>query len=92
MVLVMSVYPGFGGQQFIPGSLAKLEDARRLRQRLGLGFLIEIDGGITVDNAGAAAQAGADVLVAGTAIFGAPDRGTAITAMRRNIAAVAAPA
>lgn len=92
MVLVMSVYPGFGGQQFIPGSLAKLDDARRLRQRLGLGFLIEIDGGITVDNAGAAAQAGADVLVAGTAIFGAPDRGTAITAMRRNIAAVAAPA
>lgn len=87
MVLVMSVYPGFGGQKFIPGSLAKLEDARRLRARLGLEFLIEIDGGITVENAGAAARAGADVLVAGTAVFGAPDYATAITAMRRNVAA-----
>jgi ribulose-phosphate 3-epimerase len=91
MVLVMSVHPGFGGQKFIPGSLAKLEDARRLRERLGLRFLIEVDGGITVENAGAAARAGADVLVAGTAFFGAADYGGAITAMRRNVAAAAPP-
>jgi ribulose-phosphate 3-epimerase len=85
MLLVMSVHPGFGGQRFIPESLAKLEDARRLRERLHARFLIEIDGGITVENAGAAAAAGADVIVAGTAIFGAPDYATAITAIRRNI-------
>ena len=87
MVLVMSVYPGFGGQKFIPGSLAKLAEARALRDRLGLGYLIEVDGGITIDNAGAAAGAGADVLVAGTAVFGADDYGGAITAIRRNIGA-----
>ena len=87
MVLVMSVYPGFGGQKFIPGSLAKLSEARELRERLGLRYLIEVDGGITVDNAGAAARAGADVLVAGTAVFGADDYGGAISAIRRNIGA-----
>ncbi len=92
MVLVMSVHPGFGGQKFLPGSLAKLEDARRLRDRLGLGFLIEVDGGVTVENAEAAARAGADVLVAGTAVFGATDYATAITAMRQAGAAAAAPA
>ncbi len=86
MVLVMSVHPGFGGQRFIPGSLGKLEDARRLRDKLGAGFLIEVDGGITVENAGGAARAGADVIVAGTAIFRASDYGTAITAMRHDIA------
>jgi ribulose-phosphate 3-epimerase len=90
MVLVMSVHPGFGGQSFIPESLARLEEARRLRERLGLRYLIEVDGGVTVENVGAAAQAGADVLVAGTAVFGAPDYGGAISAMRRNIGASAA--
>jgi len=86
MVLVMSVHPGFGGQRFIPESLAKLEEARALRSRLGLDFLIEVDGGITIENAAAAAAAGADVLVAGTTIFGAADYAATITAMRRNIA------
>jgi ribulose-phosphate 3-epimerase len=86
MVLVMSVYPGFGGQRFIPESLGKLAEARALRDRLGARFLIEVDGGITIENAGAAAAAGADVLVAGTAIFSAADYTAAITAMRRNIA------
>lgn len=86
MLLVMSVHPGFGGQRFIPESLAKLSEARRLRADLGARFLIEIDGGITVENASAAAAAGADVIVAGTAIFGAPDYAAAITAMRRDIA------
>ncbi len=90
MVLVMSVHPGFGGQRFIPESLPKLAEARSLRERLGARFLIEVDGGITIENASAAAAAGADVLVAGTAIFGAPDYGAAITAMRRNIAPPAA--
>jgi ribulose-phosphate 3-epimerase len=86
MVLIMSVHPGFGGQRFIPASLAKLTEARAMRGRLGLHFLIEVDGGITVENAGAAAAAGADVLVAGTAFFGAPDYAAAITAMRHNLA------
>ena len=90
MFLVMSVHPGFGGQAFIPEALPKLEEARRLRSRLGKEFLIEIDGGITIENAGRAAAAGADVIVAGTAIFRAPDYVAAITAMRRNVEATPA--
>ena len=82
MLLVMSVHPGFGGQAFIDGSLEKLREARRLRERLGARFLIEIDGGITTENAGAASAAGADVIVAGTAVFRAPDYAAAITALR----------
>ncbi len=85
MLLVMSVHPGFGGQAFIPEALPKLEEARRRRHELGASYLIEVDGGITIENVGAAARAGADVIVAGTAIFGAPDYGGAIRAMRRNI-------
>ena len=84
MLLVMSVHPGFGGQGFIPESLGKLEDARRLRERIGAKFLIEVDGGITTENAAKIAAAGADVLVAGTAVFRAPDYAAAITALRRN--------
>jgi ribulose-phosphate 3-epimerase len=90
MLLVMSVHPGFGGQAFIPEALPKLAEVRRLRTRLGKDFLIEIDGGITVENAGRAAAAGADVIVAGTAIFRAPDYAAAITAIRRNMAALTA--
>ena len=90
MLLVMSVHPGFGGQAFIPEALPKLAEARRLRTRLGKDFLIEIDGGITIENAGEAAAAGADVIVAGTAFFRAPDYASAITAMCRNIAAATA--
>ena len=85
MVLVMSVHPGFGGQEFIPETLAKLAEARQLRDRSNPGCLIEVDGGITTTNVGAAAAAGADVIVAGTAIFRAPDYAAAITAMRRDI-------
>jgi ribulose-phosphate 3-epimerase len=73
MFLVMSVHPGFGGQVFIPEALPKLAEAQRLRARLGKQFLIEVDGGVTIENAGQAAAAGADVIVAGTAIFRAPD-------------------
>jgi ribulose-phosphate 3-epimerase len=85
MLLVMSVHPGFGGQGFIPETIPKLEDACRLRERLGAKFLIEVDGGITTENVGKVAAAGADVIVAGTAVFRTPDYAAAITAMRRNM-------
>jgi len=90
MLLVMSVHPGFGGQGFIAETLPKLEEACRLRERLGAKFLIEVDGGITIENAGKVAAAGADVIVAGTAIFRTPDYAATITAMRRNIVAAQA--
>jgi ribulose-phosphate 3-epimerase len=86
MLLVMSVHPGFGGQGFIPETLSKLAEARRLREQLGAHFLIEVDGGITTENVGEIAKAGAEVIVAGTAIFRAPDYAGAISAMRRSIA------
>ena len=68
-VLVMTVNPGFGGQSFIPRCLAKVEHLRSLRQELGLNFRIEGDGGIAQDTGGEAVRAGADLLVAGSAIF-----------------------
>ncbi len=71
MILVMSVEPGFGGQKFMPDSLPKLRALKAEITRLGLDCLLEIDGGINLDNAGEAAAAGADVLVAGSAVFGA---------------------
>jgi ribulose-phosphate 3-epimerase len=82
MLLVMSVHPGFGGQRFIADALAKLRTAAELRARAGARCLLEVDGGITVDNAGAAVAAGADVIVAGTAVFCAPDYTAAIAALR----------
>jgi len=85
MLLLMSVHPGFGGQSFIEETLAKLRAAVHLRERLGATFLIEIDGGITLENVGRAAAAGADVIVAGTAVFRAPDYAQAIASMRRAI-------
>jgi ribulose-phosphate 3-epimerase len=94
MLLVMSVNPGFGGQGFIVEALDKLREAARLRERLGARCLLEVDGGITVANIGAAAAAGADVIVAGTAVFRAPespDYRPVIGAMRRNIDAALAP-
>jgi ribulose-phosphate 3-epimerase len=80
LVLVMSVNPGFGGQSFIPSTYEKI---RRLRARLAdRPVLISVDGGVKADNAGSLAQAGATVLVAGSAIFGAPDAAAAVTALR----------
>jgi ribulose-phosphate 3-epimerase len=80
LVLVMSVNPGFGGQSFIPSTYEKI---RRLRARLAdRPVLISVDGGVKADNAGSLAQAGATVLVAGSAIFGAPDPGAAVAALR----------
>jgi ribulose-phosphate 3-epimerase len=91
LVLVMSVNPGFGGQSFIPQTLAKLADARKrvdaAMQRTGREILLEVDGGVKVDNIAAIAAAGADTFVAGSAIFGARDYKATIAAMRHAIAA-----
>jgi ribulose-phosphate 3-epimerase len=70
-VLIMSVNPGFGGQQFIPFSLNKIRQLAELRQKLGLAFRIEVDGGVAHDTVAQVVQAGADLLVAGNAVFGA---------------------
>ena len=92
LVLVMSVNPGFGGQGFIPMALHKLAAARRLidaeRERSGREIRLEIDGGIKTDNIAAAAAAGADTFVAGSAIFGQPDYQVVIDAMRAELARV----
>ena len=72
LVLVMSVNPGFGGQAFIPSSLEKVAAVRRMIDASGRAIRLEIDGGIKVDNVGAAACAGADTFVAGSAVFGVP--------------------
>src|SRR5574337_1653436 len=91
LVLVMSVNPGFGGQAFIPHALAKLRAARKLvdaaAERTGREILLEVDGGVKVDNIAAIAAAGADTFVAGSAIFGSADYGATIAAMRAKIAA-----
>jgi ribulose-phosphate 3-epimerase len=82
LLLVMSVFAGFGGQSFIEGSLAHVERAARLREKHELTFAIEIDGGISPETARRARDAGADILVAGTAIFRSPDYGASIRAIR----------
>lgn len=71
MILLMSVNPGFGGQKFIPGTLEKLRQVRRLIDESGLDIRLEIDGGVKVDNIAEIRAAGADTFVAGSAIFGA---------------------
>lgn len=73
LVLVMSVEPGFGGQSFIPGSLEKIAQLRTMAREMGLETIIEVDGGLSSHNAGEVYGAGADVLVAGNAVFGAAD-------------------
>lgn len=88
MVLLMSVNPGFGGQAFIPATLQKLREARALIDESGLPIRLEVDGGIKVDNIRAAAEAGADTFVAGSAIFGQPDYAAVIAAMRAELAKV----
>ena len=82
LLLVMSVNPGWGGQPFVEGSLEKLAAARRLRDETGAHFVIEVDGGIKPRNAADAAAAGADVLVAGSAIFESADYAATIRALR----------
>lgn len=73
LVLVMSVEPGFGGQSFIPGSLDKIRALRAMIHEQGLGTIVEVDGGISARNAREVFDAGADALVAGSAVFGAED-------------------
>ncbi len=82
LLLVMSVNPGWGGQPFVEGSMEKLAAAREARRAAGARFVIEVDGGIKTHNAGAAAAAGADVLVAGSAVFASPDYAATIRALR----------
>jgi ribulose-phosphate 3-epimerase len=82
LVLVMSVNPGFGGQAFIPGALRKLAAVRARVAASGREVRVEVDGGIKRENIAACARAGADVFVAGTAVFGAPDPRTAVAALR----------
>jgi ribulose-phosphate 3-epimerase len=87
LVLVMSVNPGFGGQSFIPGALRKIEKLRQLIDASGRDIRLEVDGGIKADNIRAAADAGADTFVAGSAIFGQKDYARAIAEMREALAA-----
>lgn len=82
ILLVMTVEPGFGGQPFMTDMLGKIREADRLRSDLGLGFLIEVDGGIDPKTAALCREAGADVMVAGTSVFKAADRAAEIRAMR----------
>ena len=92
LVLLMSVNPGFGGQAFIPGVLPKIAEVRRRVAHSGRAVRVEVDGGIKADNIGAAARAGADTFVAGSAIFGSSDYAATIAAMRSAIAAATAAA
>ena len=87
LVLVMSVNPGFGGQAFIPSALRKLEAIRARIDAGGRDVRLEVDGGIKPGNIAAAARAGADTFVAGSAIFGQPDYAQVIAAMRAAVAA-----
>ncbi|AOR62712.1 MULTISPECIES: ribulose-phosphate 3-epimerase [Pectobacterium] len=85
IILLMSVNPGFGGQSFIPSTLDKLRQVRRLIDDSGYDIRLEVDGGVKVENIGAIAEAGADMFVAGSAIFGHPDYRTVIDQMRNEI-------
>jgi ribulose-phosphate 3-epimerase len=85
LLLVMSVHTGFGGQPFIPEVLDKVRAARKTIDARGLDVEIEIDGGIKIDNAALAADAGVDILVSGTGIFGADDPAAAARAIRNAV-------
>jgi ribulose-phosphate 3-epimerase len=82
-VLIMSVNPGFGGQAFIPNALKKIRALALRRKELGLNFAIEIDGGVSPENAGDITRAGCDWLVAGSSIFHTPDPGRAFAELQR---------
>lgn len=87
LVLIMSVNPGFGGQSFIPSALRKIAQARRVIDASGRDIRLQVDGGIKVSNIRAAADAGADTFVAGSAIFGQADYASAVRDMRAALAA-----
>ncbi len=84
LLLIMSVNPGFGGQSFIPSSLQKIAQARTMIDRLRSRALLEVDGGVKVENAAQIVGAGADILVSGSAIFSSKDYGATIKAMRQG--------
>ncbi len=88
LILIMSVNPGFGGQSFIPQALKKIAAVRQMIDASGREIMLEVDGGIKVDNIAEVASAGADTFVAGSAIFGKPDYKSTIDAMRKQLAAV----
>jgi ribulose-phosphate 3-epimerase len=88
LVLLMSVNPGFGGQQFIASVLPKITEVRRRIEALGRDIWLEVDGGVKADNIAAIARAGADTFVAGSAIFGARDYAATIREMRASLAMV----
>jgi len=85
LLLIMSVNPGFGGQSFIPNCLDKIAAARSEIKRRKLDVVVEVDGGVKVDNAGAIAKAGADILVAGSAVFGTKDYKKTVDLFRKAL-------
>ena len=88
IILLMSVNPGFGGQSFIPATLEKLKQARKRIDESGLDIRLEVDGGVKASNIAEIARAGADMFVAGSAIFDQPDYKKVIDEMRQQLAAV----
>ncbi|MEJ2067282.1 MAG: ribulose-phosphate 3-epimerase [Deltaproteobacteria bacterium] len=87
VVMIMTVNPGFGGQEFIPTRLPKIEQLKRMITEQKLKVEIEVDGGIKVENIGEVARRGGDIFVAGSGIFGTPDRKATISTMRKEIGA-----
>ena len=85
LILILSVNPGFGGQQFIPEALRKLATVRRIIDESGRDIRLQVDGGVKVDNIAEIAAAGADTFVAGSAIFGSKDYRETVSAMRREL-------
>lgn len=92
LVLIMSVNPGFGGQSYIPSANRKIVELAEMASRLGCSPVIEVDGGVKVDNIAEVARAGAHAFVAGSAIFGKPDYQKEVSAMRAELAGVPHPA
>ncbi len=86
LILLMSVNPGFGGQSFIPATMDKIKQTRKLIESSGRNIILEVDGGIKIDNIRAIADAGADAFVAGSAIFGQTDYAQVISTMRNELA------
>lgn len=87
LLLVMTVEPGFGGQTFLEATLPKVRAARRLLDRRGLALWLQVDGGVSAETIERCAAAGADVFVAGSAVYGAADPAAAVQALRRSAAA-----
>jgi ribulose-phosphate 3-epimerase len=88
VILLMSVNPGYGGQSFIPSTLDKLRQVRKLIEKSGRDIRLEVDGGVKVDNIAEIAAAGADMFVAGSAIFNQPDYKEVVDQMRQQLASV----